>query len=157
MVLLINDRDSGAGVILQTTRLQGVLRGNPQGELHVSDIMSDEKIETGEEVVTSGGDRIYPKGLPVGTVSRVSPDRDNEPFLAVKVKPAADLSRLEEVLVATKIARTLPNRAARQRMCVRQTFFLNGSPAYPSLTKPKRQEPVRAIPRPSRQKRPQFQ
>src|ERR1041385_6972482 len=79
MVLLINDRDSGAGVILQASRLQGVLRGNPQGELHVSDIMSDEKIDVGEEVVTSGGDRIYPKGLPVGTVSRVSPDRDNEP------------------------------------------------------------------------------
>jgi rod shape-determining protein MreC len=133
MVLLINDRDSGAGVILQTTRLQGVLRGNPQGELHVSDIMSDEKIETGEEVVTSGGDLIYPKGLPVGTVSRVSPDRDNEPFLAVKVKPAADLSRLEEVLVATKIAQDTPQQSS-QAANVRAADIL--SERLPSVPKP---------------------
>ncbi len=133
MVLLINDRDSGAGVILQTTRLQGVLRGNPQGELHVSDIMSDEKIEPGEEVVTSGGDRIYPKGLPVGTVSRVSPDRDNEPFLAVKVKPAADLSRLEEVLVATKIAQDTPQQSS-QAANVRAADIL--SERLPSVPKP---------------------
>ena len=133
MVLLINDRDSGAGVILQTSRLQGVLRGTPQGELHVGDIMSDEKIEEGEEVVTSGGDRIYPKGLPVGTISHVSPDRDNEPFLAVTVKPAADLSRLEEVLVVTKIAQETPQQGA-QAANVRAADIL--SERLPSVPKP---------------------
>jgi rod shape-determining protein MreC len=75
-------------------------------------MMSDEKIDVGEQVVTSGGDRIYPKGLPVGTVSQVSPDKDNEPFLAVKVKPAADINRLEEVLVVTKIAQDGPDKNA---------------------------------------------
>lgn len=133
MVLLINDRDSGAGVILQTSRLQGVLRGNPQGELHVGDIMSDEKIDVGDEVVTSGGDRIYPKGLPVGSVSHVSPDRDNEPFLAVKVKPAADLSRLEEVLVVTKIAQETPQQSS-QAENVRAADIL--SERLPSVPKP---------------------
>ena len=133
MVLLINDRDSGAGVILQTSRLQGVLRGNPQGELHVGDIMSDEKIDVGDEVVTSGGDRIYPKGLPVGTVSHVSPDRENEPFLAVKVKPAADLSRLEEVLVVTKVAQETAQQSA-QETNVRAADIL--SERLPSVPKP---------------------
>jgi len=133
MVLLINDRDSGAGVILQTSRLQGVLRGNPQGELHVGDIMSDEKIDVGEQVVTSGGDRIYPKGLPVGTVSRVSPDRDNEPFLAVKVSPAADLSRLEEVLVVTKVAQETAQQSG-QDANVRAADIL--SERLPSVPKP---------------------
>ena len=111
-VLMINDRDSGAGVILQTSRLQGILRGSPAGELQVSDIMADEKIDEGEELVTSGGDRIYPKGLPVGTVSHVSPDRDNDPFLLIRVKPAADLNRLEEVLVVTRVAETAPQPTA---------------------------------------------
>lgn len=133
MVLLINDRDSGAGVILQASRLQGVLRGNPQGELHVGDIMSDEKIDVGEQVVTSGGDRIYPKGLPVGTVSRVSPDRDNEPFLAVKVSPAADLSRLEEVLVVTKVAQETAQQSG-QDANVRAADIL--SERLPSIPKP---------------------
>jgi rod shape-determining protein MreC len=131
-VLMINDRESGAGVILQNSRLQGILRGSPQGELHVSDIMSDEKIDVGEEVVTSGGDRIYPKGLPVGTVTHVSPDRDNDPFLAVKVKPAADLSRLEEVLVVTRIAEQVPQAGSTAN--VRAADIL--SERLPSVPKP---------------------
>ncbi len=131
-VLMIGDRDSGAGVILQNSRLQGILRGSPSGELHVSDIMSDEKIDVGEEVVTSGGDRIYPKGLPVGTVSHVSPDRENDPFLAIMVKPAADLNRLEEVLVVTKIAEELPRTDTASN--VRAADIL--SERLPSVPKP---------------------
>jgi rod shape-determining protein MreC len=103
-VLLINDHDGGAGVILESSRLQGIVKGTPLGELQINDIMSDEKVEAGERVVTSGGDRIYPKGYAVGTVTAATPDRDNDPFLAIKIKPAADLNRLEEVLVITKMA-----------------------------------------------------
>lgn len=107
-VLLINDRESGAGVVIESSRLQGVLRGKEMGELRVMDILSDEKVEVGEHVITSGGDRIYPKGLPVGTVTSVGPDPDASPFLAVTLKPAADLNRLEDVLVVIKIAEEAP-------------------------------------------------
>jgi rod shape-determining protein MreC len=103
-VLLINDHDSGAGVILEHSRLQGIVKGTPLGELQINDIMSDEKVEPGEHLITSGGDRIYPKGYAVGTVSAATPDRDNDPFLVIKIKPAADLNRLEEVLVITEMA-----------------------------------------------------
>ncbi len=103
-VLLINDHDSGAGVILEHSRLQGIVKGTPLGELQVFYIMSDEKVAPGEHVITSGGDRIYPKGYSVGTVIAATPDRENDPFLAIKVKPAADLNRLEEVLVITEMA-----------------------------------------------------
>src|SRR5215472_8055150 len=54
-VLLINDRESGAGVILEDSRLRGILHGVGLGDLQVSDIMSDEKVDIGEHVVTSGG------------------------------------------------------------------------------------------------------
>ncbi|HEX4605606.1 MAG TPA: rod shape-determining protein MreC [Candidatus Angelobacter sp.] len=101
-VLLINDHDSGAGVILEHSRLQGIVKGTSIGELQITDIMSDEQIEAGDHVITSGGDRIYPKGFSVGTVVSATPDRDNDPFLAIKIKPSADLRRLEEVLVITK-------------------------------------------------------
>ena len=63
--------------------------------------MSDEAVPVGELVLTSGGDRIFPKGLPVGRVTQVSPGSDL--FLNIRVKPAISLSRLEEVLVVTKI------------------------------------------------------
>jgi rod shape-determining protein MreC len=103
-VLLINDHDSGAGVILESSRLQGIIKGTPVGELQITnDIMSDEKVEPGERVITSGGDRIYPKGYAVGTVISSTPDKENDPFLAIKIKPAANLNRLEEVLVITKM------------------------------------------------------
>jgi rod shape-determining protein MreC len=107
-VLLINDRDSGAGVILQNSRLHGILRGTGPGELIISDVMSDEKVDVGETVVTSGGDRVYPKGLAAGTVTHVGNDADLGPFLAIKIKPAANLDRLEEVLVVTRIVAEAP-------------------------------------------------
>jgi rod shape-determining protein MreC len=100
LVLMINDQSSGAGAMLEKSRLQGVLRGTPNGELVLERVMSDETVAVGEIVMSSGGDQIFPKGLPVGTVSRVSPGK--EMFLNIQVKPAADLSRLEEVLVVTE-------------------------------------------------------
>jgi rod shape-determining protein MreC len=109
LVLVVTDRDSGAGVILEGSRLQGVLRGTGLSEeLALNDIMEDEKIEPGEHVITSGGDGVYPKGLPVGSVKSTAHDPDNHPFLTIRIKPAADLARLEEVLVVTKIAEQAP-------------------------------------------------
>jgi rod shape-determining protein MreC len=96
-VLLINDQSSGVGAILEKTRLQGVLRGTGRGEIALERVMSDEQVPAGETVLTSGGDQIFPKGLPVGTVSEVGSGKDL--FLNIKIKPAANLSKLEEVLV----------------------------------------------------------
>ncbi len=108
-VLLINDQTSGVGSILEKSRLQGVLRGTPVGEVVLEKVMSDETVQPGEKVVTSGGDQIFPKGLPVGTVTKVSPGP--ELFLNIRVKPAADLSRLEEVLVITQQEEKQPSLA----------------------------------------------
>ena len=96
-VLLINDQTSGVGAILEKSRLQGVLRGTAGGEVMLEKVMSDETVQPGEQVITSGGDQIFPKGLPVGTVTKVSPGQ--ELFLNIRVKPLADLNRLDEVLV----------------------------------------------------------
>jgi rod shape-determining protein MreC len=108
-VLLINDQTSGVGAILEKTRLQGVLRGTPAGEVVLEKVMADESVEPGERVLTSGGDQIFPKGLPVGTVTKVSPG--SELFLNIRVRPAADLSRLEEVLVVTQEEARAPSVA----------------------------------------------
>jgi rod shape-determining protein MreC len=96
-VLLINDQTSGVGAVLEKSRLQGVLRGTQTGEVMLERVMSDEQVPDGETLLTSGGDQIFPKGLPVGTVATVSKGKDL--FLKIKVKPAANLSKLEEVLV----------------------------------------------------------
>lgn len=107
-VLEINDPTSGLGVILTQTRLRGILRGNATGQIEIVDVLPDERIQTGEQVITSGGDQVYPRGLPVGTVERVVSDPDRNPFVAVLLKPAVNLSRLDEVLVVTQVTDTEP-------------------------------------------------
>jgi len=99
-VLLIDDQSSGVGAILEKSRLQGILRGTPSGEVVLEKIMADEDVQPGEAVLSSGGDEIFTKGLPVGVVTKVSRGKDG--FLRIRVRPAVDLSKLEEVLVITQ-------------------------------------------------------
>jgi rod shape-determining protein MreC len=106
-VLPINDQLSGVGVSLKSTRLQGILRGAVNGTTTVQYVMADERVIPGEEVVTSGGDRIFPKGLPVGKVLDVQPGKDL--FLNIRVQPSAPMNRLEEVLVVTKVTEKPPD------------------------------------------------
>lgn len=106
-VLLISDQSWGAGGILTQSRLQGIVKGTQSGDVQMAYIMSDNPVKPGEPIITSGGDRIFPKGLPIGTVREVSPGKDL--FLNIRVKPAADLNRLEEVLVITKIVDKAPD------------------------------------------------
>ena len=100
-VLAVNDQTSGAGVILETTRIRGILRGNANGQLMIVGILADERIQPGEPVLTAGGDLIFPRGLPVGVVEKVVRDPDRDAFIEVMLKPAAHLDRLDEVLVIT--------------------------------------------------------
>src|SRR6202041_311344 len=73
-VLAVNDTTSGAGVILETTRIRGVLRGDATGQLEVVGVAAYQRIQPGEHVLTAGGDLIFPRGLPVGVVKRVIRD-----------------------------------------------------------------------------------
>ena len=104
-VLLINDQASGVGTILEQSRLQGVLKGRPNGEVVLDKIMSDEEVKLGDRVLTSGGDEIFPKGLSVGNVAKVTRGAE---FLQVTVKPASALNHLEEVLIIIKKAEREP-------------------------------------------------
>lgn len=114
-VLLINDQESGIGAILEQSRLQGVLKGKASGELVMDKVMSDEDVKLGDKAMTSGGDLIFPKGLVIGTVAKITKGPE---FLEVSIKPAAALNRLEEVLVITQkeerepISPAAPTRAA---------------------------------------------
>jgi len=107
-VLLINDVTSGAGVMLERQRIKGVLKGSNSGRPEIINVMADEKIEPGDKVITTGGDGVYPKGLSVGTVESVTPDKERDPFLLIRVKPAVNLPELEEVLIITEMAVRTP-------------------------------------------------
>jgi rod shape-determining protein MreC len=106
-VLVITDQTSGVGAILEKTRLQGIAKGAADGGVKLDYVMSDEKVEVGDTVITSGGDKIFPKGLALGRVASVAPGKNM--FLNIRLTPAADLGRLEEVLVITKMVEKAPD------------------------------------------------
>ncbi len=119
-VLLINDQTSGAGVVLEKTRIRGILRGDANGQTEVVGILADSRIQPGEPVLTAGGDQIFPRGLPVGTVTRVLRDPDRSAFIDVILRPAAALDHLDEVLVLTDLQSELPAEM-QQDMATSQT------------------------------------
>jgi rod shape-determining protein MreC len=107
-VLAVNDTTSGAGVILETTRIRGVLRGDATGQLEVVGVTADQRIQPGEHVLTAGGDLIFPRGLPVGVVKRVIRDPDRDGLVDIILTPAARLDGLDEVLVITSTEPRFP-------------------------------------------------
>jgi rod shape-determining protein MreC len=125
-VLAINDQTSGAGVILETTRVRGILRGNAIGRLQIVGLLADQRIQPGEKVLTAGGDQIFPRGLPVGVVEKVVTDPERDSFIDVIVKPAAHLDQLDEVLVITS---TEPRFSADQQQDMATSEAEKGSEA----------------------------
>lgn len=96
IVQLILDSQSGVGVMLRSTRRQGILKGTGSRELDLEYIDDDNDLKEGDQFITSGLDRVYPKGLPVGVILSVGARRGL--FKTVRIRPSADFGRLEEVI-----------------------------------------------------------
>lgn len=108
-VLLLTDRESGVGALFTETRTHGVVKGTSEPLVHMEYVINDEKVHPGEEILTSGEDRIFPKDLPIGTVEST---KLGNPFQQIRVKPAARLDRLEEVLVLLTSQELNPRKEA---------------------------------------------
>jgi len=126
-LLLLNDATSGAGVILVSSRIRGILRGTATGEMDIDNLTSDSRIQVGEKVVTSGGDMVFPRGIPVGEIVSIAPDPRHQPYTTIKVKPWANLWRLEEVLVITGTSNALPPAAAADVATAEATAAANAA------------------------------
>nr|MBA3271689.1 hypothetical protein [Acidobacteriota bacterium] len=97
-VQMLIDRNAAAGAMIERTRAQGLVVG--QGAtLRMDYVSGTAEIEQGDLIVTSGIDKIYPKGFVIGTVEAI--DRGTGTYHAITVRPSVDFSRLEEVLVVT--------------------------------------------------------
>jgi rod shape-determining protein MreC len=96
-VLLLTDRDSGVGAMIEESRLQSPVGGTGEPLLTMKYISNDDEVKIGEHIVTSGMDRIFPRDLPVGTIAEVKPGPP--PFKYIRVRPSAQIEKLEEVIV----------------------------------------------------------
>jgi rod shape-determining protein MreC len=96
-VLLITDPDFAAGVVTQKSQVHGTLKGQGTPQCKVDYVAFEEKVEPGEWVYTSGDDRIFPRGFPVGIVKAVRP---GQPFKEILVEPSGmQRGLVEDVLI----------------------------------------------------------
>jgi len=101
-VLLVTDERHGAGAVVAQTaenRLVGILKGKTQSQslCELRLVAAAGKLENGEQVLTSGQDQLYPKGLLIGRVKNLSDSGAIPP--SVDVEPAAALQKLGTVAV----------------------------------------------------------
>jgi len=109
-VLLITDPSFAAGVISQKNLVHGTLKGQGYSTCLVDYVQNEEKVETGEWFYTSGDDRVFPKGLPVGTASVV---RFGKTFKEIYVVPSGFQKGFEEVLIVIEgVHQQLPSAQA---------------------------------------------
>jgi len=100
-VLLINDHNSGLDAFDQRGRSRGIVTGLLDGGLTMKYVDRTEDVKPGDSVVTSGMDGIFPRGLLVGQITRVSQQGPGL-FLNIDIQPAADFRKLEQVLILTR-------------------------------------------------------
>ncbi len=85
-VLLVTDPDFAAGVVSQKNQVRGTLKGQGTPMCLVDYVPFEEKVELGEWFYTSGDDRIFPRGHPVGVVKSV---RNGPQYKEIVVEPSA--------------------------------------------------------------------
>jgi rod shape-determining protein MreC len=98
-ILLITDPDFAAGVVSQKTGVRGTLKGQGTPQCRVDYVPFEDKMEPGELLFTSGDDRVFPRGFPVGVVKSVRPA---QPFKEILVEPSGLLKGLQDVLILTE-------------------------------------------------------
>lgn len=100
-VLLIDDHNSALDAVDQRSRARGIVAGVIDDGLTMKYVGRSEDLRPGDRIVTSGMDGIFPRGLLVGEVGRVSQEGAGL-FLNVEVLPAVDFRKLEQLLVLTQ-------------------------------------------------------
>ena len=98
-VQMLIDLNASAGAMIERTRAQGLVVGQGSA-LRMDYVPATADVKQGDLVVTSGIDKIYPKGFVIGTVESIESDETGT-FHEIVVRPSVDFSRLEEVLVVT--------------------------------------------------------
>ena len=127
-VLLITDPDFAAGVVSQKGQVHGTLKGQGTPICRVDYVPFEEKVEPGEWLYTSGDDRIFPRGFPVGVVKVV---RGAQPFKEILVDPSGMARGIEDVLILVEgVHQAIPDTPP-----VNQPVFI-GSPPPADAAKP---------------------
>ncbi|CAH2030688.1 rod shape-determining protein MreC [Trichlorobacter ammonificans] len=100
-VMLLTDNASGIAAVVQRSRARGVVKGKGENLCSLEFAMRGEDVQVGDQVITSGVGGIFTKGHLIGEVTMVKKGEYGV-FQTVTIRPAVNISRLEEVLVVLR-------------------------------------------------------
>ncbi len=97
-VLLIIDRNSSVDALVQNSRVRGIVKGNNEDNCFFVYVLRKDEVKSGEMIISSGLDQIFPKGLQIGRVLKVTKGH-SQLFQNITLKTSVDFDKIEEVLV----------------------------------------------------------
>ncbi len=100
-VLLLTDHASGISATIQRSRARGVVKGKGEMSCSLEFTARGEDVKIGDTVITSGIGGVFLKGIPIGEVTMVKRGEYGI-FQTVSIRPAVNLSHLEEVLIVLR-------------------------------------------------------
>ncbi len=100
-ILLTNDPNSAIDVLVQKSRVQGIIKGAGREGYRMHYVLKNSEVHKGDQIVTSGLGGVFPKGLQVGTVTKTVKDRRGM-FQKVFVEPSVDFFKLEYLVIILK-------------------------------------------------------
>lgn len=111
LVTLLSDRDAAIPVLNPRTQARSAAFGGAEGggALELRFVAANADVKTGDALVTSGLDGVYPPGLAVGQVTRVD-RRADAGFARILVQPAAAIDGVRHLLVLEPVGAQLPPR-----------------------------------------------
>lgn len=101
-VLLITDRNSAVDALIQNSRVRGIVKGNNEDNCSFVYALRKDEVKEGEMIISSGLDQIFPKGLKIGRVLKVT-QAHSQLFQDITIETSVDFDKVEEVLVLKTI------------------------------------------------------
>jgi len=95
-VLLVTDPNSAVPAIIEETRVKGIVKGTGTNVLSLEYVRTNELVQVGNMVVTSGMEGIFPKGLRIGRITEIKRD-PNKIFVGITISPYVEMSKIEGV------------------------------------------------------------
>ena len=100
-VLLLSDVNCYVDAVVKRTRTHGMVVGRGENMCTLAYMLKTEDVALGDVIISSGINTIYPRGIIIGTVTKINRDRSGF-FQSIEVQPAVDFSKLHEVLIVLR-------------------------------------------------------
>lgn len=100
-ILLATDSNSAIDALIQRTRTRGIIKGQGDEAYQLYYVLKSAEVQEGDPVITSELGGVFPKGLLIGTVSKII-NEEGGMFKQIEVEPATDFSQLENLIIIMK-------------------------------------------------------